>query len=194
MGFLEKINAAPQNVEWVGFHPKRLNLEMYAKLAQDKRKKLIDVLAPDVNLYAFPDKFAALNEDEKNILYLVQFKIANFFGHKSVSQIQVWRNKGVPLTEGIAKKIFFDFLFPLADCVVTDRQQTIYGRAFWELRIAEALAKNFPVYLCDQNTGEKKRVADYDEFLELGDSWWGDEHKYQAKKIAICHTPIFSTP
>lgn len=191
MGFLEKVTAAPQNVDWVGYKPRQMNLEMYSKLAGDKRKKRVDSLTQDIHLYSFPDKFAVLDEENKEVLYLVQFKISVFFGHKSISQIQVWRNKGIPLTEGLAKKIFFDFLFPMAECIVTDRQQTSYGRSFWELRIAEAMSRKFPVYLCDQNTNTKKKLGSYNEFNDLADSWWGDDPKYQARKIAVCHKELW---
>jgi len=191
MGFIEKVTAAPQNVDWVGYKPKQMNIEMYRKLASDKRKKHLDSLTKDIHLYAFPDKFAVLDEKKHEVLYLVQFKIAVFFGRKSISQIQVWRNMGNPLTEGLAKKIFFDFLFPKAECVVTDKQQTSYGRTFWELRIADAIARNLPVYLCDQNTRTKKRLNSYDDFTDLADGWWGDDPKFQAKKIAICHSEFW---
>jgi len=169
----------------------QMNETMYVKLEKDKRKKLIERLAANVNLYSFPDKYALLDEDKCKLLYLVQFKFAKFFGKKGITQIQVWRDKTSPLTKGIAEKIFFDHLFPMADCVVTDKQQTSYGRAFWELRIYEAFGKGLPIYLLDQNEHTKKLLATSEEFDQLSNTWWGDDPKYQARKIAICHKELW---
>lgn len=188
MRFITKVVlASPQNVDWMGYKPKRMNESMYFKLSKDKRKKPLEEIESGVTLYSLPDKYAVLDEKHQRILYLIQFKVARVFGKKGITQVQVWRDKTASSTEGLAKKIFFNYLFPTADCIVTDRQQTSYGRAFWELRIYEAFGKGLPVYLLDQNQTTKKRLSSVEEFDDLADSWWGDHPKFQGRKIAICH-------
>lgn len=51
--------------------------------------------------------------------------------------------------------------------------------------------RNLPVYLLDQNTQTKTLLPTSDAFDALSDSWWGNEAKYQGRKIAICHEHIF---
>ena len=196
--FLEKIKilgrvipdiskAAPQNVEWTGYKSQEMNDKMYDRMAGDKRKVLIETLAPATFLYRLPDKLVVLDESNRRLLYLVQFGFSLVFSKKGVTQTKVWRDKSSPLTKGLAERIFFHYLFPMADCIVTDKQQTSYGRAFWELRIYEAFAKSLPVYLLDHNPGTKQLLASSLEFDQLLDTWWGDEPKFQRRTIAICH-------
>lgn len=187
--FLEKIKllASPQNIEWTGYKPKEMNLTMYSRFANDERKKTVKKLGDDVYLYSLPDKYVALDLKKHRVIYLVQYVKKRMFGKSSITQVQVWRDRTVGITEGLAKKIFFDYLFPMTDCLVTDRQQTSYGRAFWESRIYEAFGKQLPVYLLDQNTRTKTLLKDSYAFDDLANTWWGDDPKYQGRKIAICH-------
>lgn len=191
--FLDKLTilAAPQNVSWEGYKPKQMNAAMYVKLMSDKRKKLLTQLADNTDLYSLPDKIVALNEKSQKVIYLVQFVKKMVFGKRAITQVKVWRDKTETITKGLAERIFFEFLLPQADCIVSDSQQTDYGRSFWELRIFDAFSRGLSVYLIDQNKRTKQRMQSPDEFLELADQWWGDDPKFQAKKIAICHSDFW---
>lgn len=193
MSFLTKIQilSAPQNVDWVGYKPKDMNIKMYAGLASDKRKKEIEKLGDEVYLYSLPDKYVALDLANQKIVYLVQYTKKKIFGKNGITQVQVWRDRTVSITEGLAKKIFFGYLFPQADCIVTDRQQTQYGRAFWESRIYESFGKGLPIYLLDQNAKAQTYLASSYDFDDLANTWWGDVPKYQGRKIAICHKKLW---
>jgi hypothetical protein len=139
-------------------------------------------LARILNLYSLPDKIVALNEESEKVIYLVQFITKMVFGKRAITQVKVWRDKTETITKGLAEQIFFEFLLPQADCIVSDGQQTDYGRSFWELRIYDAFSRGLPVYLIDQNKRTKQRLQTPDEFLEMADQWWGDDPKFQAKK------------
>jgi hypothetical protein len=193
MSYLEKIEilSAPQNVEWVGYKPKDMNLKMYADMAKDKRKKEVEKLGDEIYLYSLPDKYVALDLKNQRIVYLVQFTKKKVFGKTGITQVQVWRDRTVGVTEGLAKKLFFDYLFPQADCIVTDKQQTQYGRAFCESRIYEAFGKGLPIYLLDQNAKTQTLLETSYDFDDLSDTWWGDDPRYQGRKIAVCHTKIW---
>jgi len=192
MSFLEKIQilASPQNVEWTGYKPKEMNLKMYADMAKDKRKKILEEWNEEVFLYSLPDKYVVLDLKNQKIVYLVQYVKKKIFGKSGITQVQVWRDRTVVTTKGLAERIFFNYLFPQADCIVTDKQQTSYGRAFWESRIYEAFGKNLPVYLLDQNAKTQTYLESSYEFDDLANTWWGDDPKYQGRKIAICHKKL----
>ena len=191
--FIEKIKilSAPQNVEWPGYKPKEMNLKMYTNIAKDKRKKVIEKLDDGVYLYSLPDKYVAIDLKNQKIVYLVQYIKKKIFGKVGITQIQVWRDRTVEVTEGLAKKIFFNYLFPQADCIVTDKQQTQYGRAFWESRIYESFGKKLPVYLLDQNEKTQTLLPSSYDFDDLANTWWGDDPKYQGRKIAVCHKKLW---
>ncbi len=193
MSFIKKIEvlASPQNVDWTGFKPKEMNAAMYSQIAKDTRKKKIATLDDGIYLYELPDKFVALNTHKHKVVYLVQYSKKVIFGKQGITQVKVWRDKASSVTDGLAKKIFFTHLFPLADCIVSDRQQTSYGRAFWELRIYEAFSRGHHVYLLDQNKQTQTLLQTTDDFDDLADTWWGDTLQYQGRKIAICHTKLW---
>jgi hypothetical protein len=193
MSFLKKVQIAaePQNVVWTGYKPKEMNEKMYGILFKDKRNKIIETLADDIHLYSYPDKYAVLDLKNSRVVYLVQYVKKRLFGKMGITQVQVWRNKLVGLTKGLAERLFFTYLLPMADCVVTDRHQTIYGRSFWELRIVEAFERGLPVYLLDQNEHTQALLASVEDFDRLADTWWGDDPKFQGRKIAICHKKIW---
>jgi len=193
MSFFRKIQilSTPQNVEWTAYKPKEMNLKMYADMVKDKRKKIIEELGEEIYLYSLPDKYVVLDLKNQKIVYLVQYVKKKIFGKTGITQIQVWRDRTVAATKGIAEKIFFNTLFPQADCIVTDKQQTSYGRAFWETRIYEAFGKNLPIYLLDQNAKTQTLLETSYDFDDLADTWWGEDSKYQGRKIAICHKKLW---
>ena len=124
-------------------------------------------------------------------MYLVQYTKKKIFGKNGITQVQVWRDRTVIATIGIAAKLFFAYLFPQADCIVTDKQQTQYGRAFWGSRIYESFGKELPIYLLDQNTKTQTLLETSYDFDDLADTWHGDDPKYQGRKIAICHEKLW---
>lgn len=180
-----------QNVEWIGYKPKEMNLKMYADLAKDKGKKEVEKLGDEIYLYSLPDKYVALDLKNQKVVYLVQYTKKKIFGKNGITQVQVWRDRTVIATIGIAAKLFFAYLFPQADCIVTDKQQTQYGRAFWGSRIYESFGKELPIYLLDQNTKTQTLLETSYDFDDLADTWHGDDPKYQGRKIAICHEKLW---
>ena len=110
----------PSSSEWVDFRPKMMNDLMFGPLSADPTKRLIEVLAPGINLYAYDDKFAVLNMTQATVLYLVEFKCSVKDDLRTISNIRLWRNKSQSFTNNLGSKLFFDFMLPLTDIVEID--------------------------------------------------------------------------
>jgi hypothetical protein len=162
-----------------------MNNHMFLPLAMDSSKTIIEQLYPQVYLYAYPGKFAVLDLDQKSVWYVLTFEQKNILSESCISGIFVWRNKSVTRTDGLAKRIFFKNLLPIADYAVTQEQPSGYGKAFWELRIAEAFGQGLPVYLWNLEDTSKRQIEAYDEFLDLGNAWWSKAPHQSHLKIAI---------
>ena len=175
----------PSSSEWVHFRPKMMNTRMYGPLAADPTKRLIEVLAPGINLYAYDDKFVVLNMTEATVLYLMDFRSSVNAEQRIISNIRLWRNKSQIFTHNLGSKLFFDFLLPLADIVEIDGYAHSYGKSFWELRISEAMHRKYAIYIQDLSTGVRRAMTDYDELYELGTKWWDDGSNEVAVKLSI---------
>lgn len=181
---------SPPSQEWVHFRPTQMNRDMFFSLSMDKAKRLIEVLAPEIHLYACDDKLVVLDLAQKTVLYLLEFKSDVQDDLKVISGVRVWRNKSSKFTYGLASKLFFDFLFPLADKVVIDGYDHSYGKSFWELRIAEAMTRGLPVVVYGASEGVGRRLKNYDEFYDLGNSWWGVGGRPQVVRLAILQSQM----
>jgi hypothetical protein len=87
-----------------------------------KEKKEVEKLGDEIYLYSLPDKYVALDLKNQKVVYLVQYTKKKIFGKNGITQVQVWRDRTVIATIGIAAKLFFAYLFSQADCIVTDKQ------------------------------------------------------------------------
>lgn len=86
---------------------------------------------------------------------------------------------------GIGKKIFWDYLFPKHNCVVSDSQQTTDGRSFWLYRISEAFDKGFTVKLVNTNDKTFVVVRNADELNRLSPDIWGESKWFQRVVLVI---------
>lgn len=103
-------------------------------------------------------KYALINGSKAELLYEVYAKHYEFsIGNVSLSPIQqvlLWRSKDAFVeTAGLAKLVFWDYLFQHHTTICTDTCQTEYGRRFWGYRIVEAFERGFHVYAVDTEAG-----------------------------------------
>jgi hypothetical protein len=99
--------------------------------------------------------------------------------------IKSYRDVGGSATTGIGKMIFWDYLFPQYNCIVSDSQQTTDGVAFWNYRIQEAFGKNLVVRLANTNDKTYKDVTNYSELSDLNNDIWGPSKWFQRVIIMI---------
>jgi len=181
---ITEVTSEPQNVDWKPFRTEEEKAAAYQKYSGDKRKKLVKQIADGLGLWSLPDKFLVLDDSKKKLAYLVQFKLDRFFGKRGVTQIKLWRDLTYSQLNELPHELFFQYLMPMADCIVTDRQQTEAGQSFWKKRIGEAFAKGLHVYALDLNTKKAPELS-IEEFRATQDNYWGDQPKYQALRLAI---------
>lgn len=90
-------------------------------------------------------------EVDNNLVYEADIKIASLKDgggriHKMPFQSSVWRDTKHPQTAGIPTDCFWHcFLNSPSKVIGSDLEQTREGRAFWQYRIREALAKGHEV-------------------------------------------------
>lgn len=182
-----KYSIMPRNApaDWMPWTADHDNLQKYRSLNDDSRKKLLEQITPGVALYSLPTRYFILDTENQKLLYLVELKLSHINGMSTISQMKVWRDYSASETKGIAERVFFDYIAPRADLVVTDGEQTPDGKRFWMLRIAEAYRRGLPVYLFDYNDKRIVQAMTFQEFHAMVPAFYGSSQKYSSKRIAI---------
>lgn len=122
-------------------------------------------------------------------------------GNQTCKQVMVWRSNRPEhqlAVTGLAS-LFFHHLVSRFTIVVSDSQQTLSGRRFWELRIMEALSREeLHVYVSDGTQGDRDGIIPMNEVLsdsDFYDVWsefcWGREPDvHSLRLLAISRTPL----
>jgi hypothetical protein len=162
--------------------------------------ELLEDLGKGLALYQRGSRIALVQESVGagsllSIIYYVQWKeiFHKFVGHQAISQVAVWADKNHPSSQGIASRIFWEFLLPIHDVIITDALQTPDGHRFWRNRVGEAFQHHLRVYYLNlmKSTGgvgrELIEIHDAAEFAKLAreKDFWGREDLHQARKIII---------
>lgn len=129
------------------------------------------------------------------LLYMVRWKeiFHKFVGHKAITQVAVWRDKLSAFTSAIAPKIFWEYLLPQHEVLMTDALQTPDGRTFWMRRVAEAFDHHLRVYylnLLPSAGGQPRELIEIRskgqfEKLAAEKEFWGREDLHRTRKIII---------
>lgn len=191
---LLSVTASPETINDTEFRLDQIDINRtkFRELMKDKRKAELYDLDKGLYLYEYPSEFALLDTNNQNILYYMQYQRSRILKISAITQIKVWASTSRPdVTESfkgttLTGYIFFEHLLPKADLIVTDRMQTQAGRRFWEKRIASAFSKGLNVYGIEQNNKALKKFNSYEEVIKDYKSFfYGDDHKYQARKLGI---------
>ena len=133
--------------------------------------------------------------DSKEAIYFVQHvrvDPGDLAAIKAGRQIMVWREAmtdRASLSTRFSTYVLFKMLLPKYKTIAADRQQTEYGKAFWERSLSRAFENKKHVYVLDHTTQQSKLT----KYTSIGDiladthKIWGKAHFFQ--KI----TPIIST-
>lgn len=134
------------------------------------------------------------------LIYYVQWKeiFHKLVGHTAITQVAVWRDKLSPLSQGVASKIFWEFLLPITDVLMTDAMQSDDGKTFWINRIGEAFKHGLRVYYLSlmQTAGKQPpelieiENANHFERLAREKEFWGREDLHKARKIIISNIAL----
>lgn len=187
----------PQRIEPIDFNLSdyTYNKKLADRLLFRSNKKLIEKFG-DLSLYEFPDQFALIDENIKEILYYLRYKKTsrqNVLGKGwCIQQIRVWKRHSAPETKDLAAKIFFDHLLPKTGCIITDTKQTENGETFWHNRIGEALQnpKYFVYFVSFSNPVEIIELKNRTDFDKIVNKSWGDSNNFRYKRIIISNREL----
>jgi len=193
----ELLLEVPQRIEPVdfNFNDNKVNNRIANDLLLKSNKKLIGKFKGK-SLFEFPDQFALIDEDNKEILYYLRYKKASrqkiFDKVWCIQQIKVWRRHSAPETRDLASYIFFDHLLSKTGCIITDTKQTLNGESFWHNRVGEALSNPsyFVYFVSFSNPVEKIELKNRNDFDNLVNKAWGDSNSFINKRIVITNKKL----
>lgn len=128
--------------------------------------------------------------DGPQIGYLAHLKIEHLksLQGESVTQVEVWRKRGMSIPAGITRHVFFNVLLKRYKYVVSDRAQTERGRDFWFDRLAEADQLGFRIGIILDDDVTWKEDQAFGTWLRLvATEAWGKENIHYDTRLVIAH-------
>lgn len=168
-----------------GMDDEEHNHSLYTKVANSNKTKKITDHDKGRDLVSYGDRILLLNHNRQTIDYYVKtvdVKIKRLGQH--VVQVEVWRSNDIGVN-GIAKKVFFDYLLPRRHVMVTDRMQTPDGKRFWIDVVEKAFNNSMYVYIYDMNTGDLIEVNDSADYATKLKQIYGSTDKFKKVVVAI---------
>lgn len=107
---------------------------------------------------------------------------------KPATQSLVWRNPDIrhkSATRDLASNIFFEYILPRYDAILSDGNQTSGGQFFWETQITSAMQMGHHIYFYKMMSAELEPIKSRDDFDLLKDMIWGDADHYQHNLVLI---------
>ena len=154
------------------------NRKLYAELSKS-RGEVVITIAPAVTPYLKSNKFTAFDDNDKFVLYTMDFEIHKIFDYEFAVQSFFWASPKLEAhlveNESIPTYVFFNVLMRTADGVAISANAfhtSDIGR-FWLRRVAQAFRIKQHVYLIDIAKEQKGKVKDYVDF----------QHKIKEMKI-----------
>ena len=93
-----------------------------------------------------------IDTEEKEIMYLVEFKKIKLYNTLMITQSKVWRSNHSPLVNIVSK--IFEILLNHNKIICSDSEQTENGRDFWLRRMSDAANNNLFVGLLEEDMNE----------------------------------------
>lgn len=156
-----------------------------------------EIVRRDGALHLSFDHFelAVINTVTRQVVYYnrVIFQGDAFLNHMPVTQILVWRTpdpRHNAALQGLAGKVFTQYLLEHYNVVVTDRHQTQQGQNFWLARLYDALGAGKFVYGYDMISCEMRRIETPDDIGRVTNWLWGDDDRYQDRLAIISLLPL----
>lgn len=107
---------------------------------------------------------------------------------KPASQCLVWKSPDIlhkAATRDLPSAVFFDYILPKYDVIMSDGNQTSGGQFFWETQITTALQNGNQVYFYKMMSAELEPIKDRDDFDLLKDMIWGETEDHQHHLVLI---------
>jgi hypothetical protein len=172
------------------------NKKVFKKITQFTSKaKLVQHFDTGIKLFQLDKgketEFFGVDEEQELIAYYLRYEIqdVDFLDTSWVTQVMVWRGHlSSNKSEGIAKRIFYDFVLAKFGTAITDGEQTADGERFWKQRIIEAFSnEKLKVYILDFHQKQCKRLLkdQYIKLLNTKNDPWGNSAWHKGIRLAI---------
>ena len=197
MKIREILLESPQDIG--GYNPEELhdadmNTELYTQYKMNSRKTLLYSLSDTSNVYTTANSVFCLDDDFEHVSYEMEFKtkshavIGDF-----VWQASVWR-EGIGSPKTLPAQVFFDYLLPKYETIITDSKQSWDGRRFWIDRIRDAFSMGLNVYFFDfsnSNLVKMDSEQDWNAFHKKNQKLiWGAAPVFQMKRMVISNKEL----
>ena len=131
------------------------------------RNTLRHVTSPAGGLYFL------YSESKQSILYFVRYRKIDLAGFpQAARQVLVWRNSADTANVGIAKHVFWKYLFKRFHVLVSDSQQSDKGKAFWQYQVHYALQNGHTVELVNSNDRTSVKLTSLTDLEDLEEKVW----------------------
>jgi len=161
--------------------------DFYLKFINNKNNILIEEVYDGGFLYKNKNKYFILDKNIERLTYYMSYSERKVRGKFSIYQNLVWRDTDVIGTKDVPINIFFKYLFPIHNLVVTDRQQTESGSRFWLNVLGIAKSKGFHIYYTDLNLKDDpfKEIHSSQDLIRDADTIWGSHERHQARLLVL---------
>lgn len=177
----------------------KFNRELYSRLIKKRSKIFLDIKVPLEN-----GKYQELIETglgengyiyfatDESIKYLVRYKKerVSLIDKFAVTQFLVWADRNFSRSRGLATKVFFDFLLKKHKIIVSDYEQTLDGKRFWQNRIGDAFDRNLHVYLLDSRHNKVHKIKDEVDLDTNYTQHWREDKLGKFYRFAISESPL----
>ena len=132
---------------------------------------------------------ALVDDKSKSIIYYNAVIVMNIcdLNIKPASQSLIWRSRDEDhrsVLHDFARDVFFNYILPRYVGIVSDGNQSLGGRFFWESQVQAALSKNKSVYYYKMISAELEPIKDKADLSLLKKHIWG-EHKDFANNLVV---------
>lgn len=132
---------------------------------------------------------ALVDDNAQSIIYYNAVVVMNIcdLNIKPASQSLIWRSRDEDyrhVLNDFARDVFFNYILPRYVGIVSDGNQSLGGRFFWESQIQAALSKGKNVYYYKMISAELEPIKTKVELNLLKKHIWGD-HKDFANNLVI---------
>lgn len=174
---------------------------------KDKNRQLVKQLNAEAEIldmyvnennskFKYPLKFVKNAYNKRDVIYLdidgtaefaVEIEHDHFPNLPTACEVSVWRNTAIFGFKYLTKFVFWKYVYPIHNAVITDGTHFPPMISFYEKRIDEAYKKGLNVYFVDL---KKKQPIQYliprEDFPKYVDQIWGvDFFTYVNRRILI---------
>jgi hypothetical protein len=165
------MSCSPQIVDWTAYQTKQGRFSIYQQLR--KRGRWSSFSIGSVDFEQNGNCICIFDHLSQDVLFTVQYSddymTLDNKHTKYITQIELYRDSCDQMRE-VPSLVFWNKLFPIHNCIVSDIKQTVDGRRFWESQVRRGLAKGCQVLFVNKSNKTSIPLLDLDSFHTQIDS------------------------